>query len=303
MTKNLNIIKRHIRKLGLMHIPPPEIIEYFNYRIRSSIIRNYFLTKGEILYLLCETGIGGSRFDPEIVNLLIKSSTWESYDLEQISIKKRRIENDIKKDLSSSNHDKFWSEFYKKYINNLVKLSDRPLIFKGNFNETKVKILNQNGYWIMPEKYLLEFISQSLIEERVPIIVSTKIHGVLFPFLKSFSSLGVNTYTTFVDEKTFKKCVKFNTDPNNVKEHIKYNQRLSALNHLGDFEILNNFFKNLLPNLIPAMSSLTNKLFIGESFESAIDSIKSKKVKTHLLDWAKTRKNVIGALNKIKTVV
>ncbi|MBU4502199.1 MAG: hypothetical protein L6420_04040 [Elusimicrobia bacterium] len=65
-----------IESFGLQFLSGDEFRAYFEYRIKNLLSKKVILVGDELEYLLCETGPGNLRTDPEFLPLITKEKTF-----------------------------------------------------------------------------------------------------------------------------------------------------------------------------------------------------------------------------------
>ncbi|OGD62037.1 hypothetical protein A2160_00545 [Candidatus Beckwithbacteria bacterium RBG_13_42_9] len=303
----LNKIKTKLRVVPISSLSAKELKVYFLYRLKNLLLKNKVLVKRELVYLMGETGIGSLRLDPEIVTKLNPKETVTINDFmdsrlinENISIiveEKTRLANDVEKYLDAKLTNRKLISFYQEYIKRIKVLLEKPLVFEGVFQDTPILLISKNGEWVMPNSDLISIIKNSYLSNRVPIFIAKKIHGILFPLFKDISTIGANTYTTFLPQKIVKKIGNFNMKyPEMGLNKIKYNENVSSITTLLGYNSeditspIISFFKLHLPKIV----KLYHHNFISQNhnfsnINEAVSKMKNRKAKKGLWLWLNNR--------------
>jgi len=99
-------------------------------------------------------------------------------------------------------------------------------------------------------------------QKRQPILVAKKIHGILFPFFKSVSVLGVNIYSTLVNKKIIELT---NGLKNEATLSDNYNERIGDLadfvDNIKDEHYEDNLIKKIFKYLYQNILKIIIKIF------------------------------------------
>lgn len=285
------------KSFKLYSLTPEEAALYLRYRLDQLINTKYIITRRELIYLLCETGIGSLRFDPELIYPLLKPEYYEKFSIEDKRMEKLSITESVLQDIASK---ALKDNYYKKlspFLQELNIISYNPFIMDGSFQACPIRMLIKNGDWIMPNIDLFTFLNQTYKDKRLPILIAKKIHGILFPFFKSKGIFGINEYRVLVSTSTFAKYLDCNNlIPNEeVLLPIKYNEQLT--DYLYE-EPYNNFFTSLLPTHYDKYYKSFLKHFspVASNFEEHIITLKNP-LRRNLEIWHTWQKTVIKNLN------
>ncbi len=299
MDKEISIIKNKIDSSGINFLDDNELEKYVRFRITNLLNQRYVLTEREVRYLLCETGPGNLRIDPLFcANLdlkfpLLSKGVSASTD--------SKIKMDIEKIVNTDGNNPYILEKFIAILKNnfdsleSVRFSETFTI-KGNYNKTPVLIYISNKDWVLPNKQLIEFLRAAAEAQAQPIIISRKIHGILFPLFKVIGVLGVNTYRTYIPKESFKKIrglekklalsSKYNDQLQEIEDYEKYftDEYYKETN-------LRIFLDKVFPSAYQKYSSTFATLDFSEidTFSRLVESIPKGKVKLALKNWVNSR--------------
>lgn len=301
--KSLKKIKEKLLNHPLSELNGKELVEYYNYRLDNLIMSKKILVQRELEYLLCEVGKGSLRFDPELLSAL--NNTGIIFEeriksiLEETKNKKIKIQDTISNFINSEENSKYFIKLLQNYFNNISILSIQPLIVEADYEKIPVLILIKNGQWVLPGSELLKFIKQAKEQKRQPIVIAKKIHGILFPFFKNVSVLGVNLYSAFVNKEIIELAGSLK---NEATLSDNYNERLDDLeefaNNIEDeyYEenLLKKFFEILIPKHIDDyyQNFLKQKIEISD-FKNTVKKMKGVKARNGIMKWIEKRKQLL----------
>jgi len=146
-------IVRKAYSQGIQNLRPDELILYFIYRTENFLPKNTVISRYELDHLLCETGKGTIRFDPELIDHIERTNLVHMTDiikflslsnhtyfctphidkeiLDSIIRVKTKLINSIKSDLSNSKLKHSILEIIKKTIQPNVKIRDEIILEKS----------------------------------------------------------------------------------------------------------------------------------------------------------------------------
>ena len=312
MKKEIKPIFKKLKKYHISFLSAIELKIYFEYRIENLLRKKIVLVKNELEYLFGETGPGNLRIDPELTNLLIKENSFMHIqyskipEIQEILNTKQKIEKIIKEKQNSEIVLDFFTELLKNYLQNVKLISKEPLIIAGSFNDIPLSILIKNGKWIMPNAELFSFFMSCQTNNYLPIIISKKIHGALFPVFKNLSVLGCNTYKIYLPKYTEQLINKIKSDEKILPEIIYNNQFEFITKELSqnitdgcwDDEPIKNFFENILDKYIENYYSNFSQLKyqIKDNLIDTVSQFRKNKINKKLIESYRNRLEIIQEL-------
>lgn len=287
-----------------------EFRAYFEYRINNILSDKLALVGNELEYLLCETGPGNLRTDPEFLPLITKKRTFlhkrtDYHDLEALLNKKVNVEKYISEHSNSTETQRLIFNVISPYLGHAQIASIDPLIVTGEFEGIQVSCLIQNGKWLFPTTELFTFLQQCQAQKKFPILISKKISGILFPVFKNISVLGLNAYKIFLPE-TCQKLIKEITTGEEDFPQIKYCNQFYFFTGPNSEETpqaanpIDTFFETILKNNIGkyATAFTQSKITIEDNFLATLSHLKKNNPNKNLISNFKLRQNLIHALEK-----
>lgn len=308
--KKITEIKGKLKKNPIGTLSKDELQKYFKYRLENLLYKKRVLVFDELKYLMCETGPGNLRLDPQIVSEL----TQEDFFVTTQPLSKEDLQKPLKKKLFAANYiqqnrdSEFTQSLIRKIISNYLKhttvKSVNPFIINGDFKKIPVTCLIKNGEWIYPDQNLFSFLKEAKKENRQPIIIAKKISAILFPIFKALAVFGVNTYRTYLPEEG-KKIIE---DVSLVETYsyfdTSYNGQFDFLNDLilKDFndpfwngDLLISFFEKTLPmNIESYFNTFSNpKKQVDDDFLSTASKLRKNKLTKKIMENFKTREALL----------
>lgn len=287
-----------------------EFRAYFEYRINNILSDKLALVGNELEYLLCETGPGNLRTDPEFLPLITKKRTFlhkrtDYPDLEALLNKKVNVEKYISEHSNATETQQLLFNIISPYLGHAQTASIDPYIITGEFEGIPVSCLIQNGKWLFPTTELFAFLQQCQAQKKFPVLIAKKISGILFPVFKNISVLGLNTYKIFLPE-TGQKLIKEITASEEDFPPIKYcNQFYFFTGHNGTetpqgTNPIDTFFETILKNNIGKYSEAftQSKITIENNFLDTVSHFKKNNPNKNLVNNFRLRQSLIQALEK-----
>jgi len=203
MKKLVAAAMEKLESLPIHTLSGAEFRAYFEYRIDNILAKRLTLVEDELEYLLCETGPGNLRTDPEFVPLITKRKAFKLKDcvgpeLDNLLNKKINAEKYISENINSAETQRLMFNVISPYLVQARIVSIEPFIIAGDFEGIPVSCLIQNGKWTLPDTGLFTFLQKCQEQKTFPVLISKKISGILFPVFKNISVLGLNTYKVFL---------------------------------------------------------------------------------------------------------
>ena len=333
MNTDIKAIKRKLfeLRLPLSKLTVPEYINYLNHRIINLVTTRYVLSDAELKYLLCETGPGNIRFDPEIVGLhltsknntldisvkhkvvgknhfLLNPETSEENLADIIMAKSRLL-----KTISSRNTQKKVLELLANQIESVaqkcsVSLSEL-LITQNTIEfviEEKALVRYFTNQWIyLHHREMWQLLEKAHELNLGAIILSPKIHGICFPVFKKIGLFGSNTYTLYLLASSLKEIDEFNSFEWAYKVTCTPGN-LASVDH--DSQILR-FFQSDLSKLHPPGAKLTKETVAVLSsldgqengqfaaFRTALKPALDKHLHENISEWLERRAKLIQEIS------
>jgi len=190
---------KKIKSIPIYHLSAAEFRAYFEYRIEKILLHRVIIVRNELEYLLCETGRWNLRIDPEFIPLITREKTLVSEhspypNTQELLQRKIGAENYIFEASNSPETQRLILDIISPYLNQPNIVSIEPFVVDGQFEGIPVSCLIRNGRWILPDKEFFSFLRRCQTQNKFPVLISKKISGILFPFFRSISVMGLNTY-------------------------------------------------------------------------------------------------------------
>lgn len=299
-------------ELGPIHtLSADEFRAYFEYRIKNTLAKKFALVENELEYLLCETGPGNLRTDPEFLPLITRKKAFVNkdsryQDTESLLNKKIKAENYINENVNSPQTQQLVFNVISGQIGQAKITSIKPFVISGYFEGIPVSCLIENGKWLFPDTELFGFLKNCQSQKTFPILISKKISGILFPVFKNISVLGLNTYKTLLP-KAGESLIEEVKDKTAEFPEVKYCNQFhffaepgtTESNEIsqGDNPIIT-FFETALKNNIPKYNTafLQSKVTIANNFEDTVSQFKKNNPNKNLLKNFVLRQSLIQAL-------
>lgn len=288
-----------------------EFKAYFEYRINNILSDKLALVGNELEYLLCETGPGNLRTDPEFLPLITKKKIFILKDnvcpeLEALLNKKVHAEQYILENANSAETQRLIFNVISPYLGHAQIASIDPFIITGDFESIPVSCLIQNGKWTLPDIGLFTFLQQCQIKKTFPVVISKKISGILFPVFKNISALGLNIYKTFLPEagQRLIEDVKREDLPK-----IKYCNQFyfftgpkppDGTETPQETNTIKAFFETILKrNIVTYSDAFTqSKIIVENNFQDTVSHFKKNNPNKNLLKSFALRQKLIQALKE-----
>lgn len=317
--KVINEIIKKLYKGPMLALSPEELREYFSYRFRNLLRHRYILTVSELKYLLCETGPGNLRFDPEFITPFLREQIYRSdltralekdsefsESINTIVSRKIKIQEGVSKPFQSGEVYRSFEKVFEKFLGDSLVYNAERKAFIGQYQNIPVCFFIRNGEWVMPDEHFLSDVRFSRDNKFLPIFIAKKIHGSMFPLFKEAFILGINLYFTVVENEIYEDHLKFNIEAaeksresffggqKGYNDFLKGNKLFLRESLKSDSSPIRSFLEVTFPkikeNYFENFSKSTADL---ESYEGLINSMKGKKTKKILKEIYKRRQSVL----------
>ena len=290
-----------------------EFRAYFEHRIKNLLTKKVALVENELEYLLCETGPGNLRTDPEFLPLITKKKAFVHKDslytdTGSLLNKKIKAENYIKENINSPQAQQLIFNLISGQIGQAKITSIKPFVIFGYFEGIPVSCLIENGKWLFPDTELFGFLQNCQSQKTFPILISKKISGILFPVFKNISVLGLNTYKILLP-KAGERLIEEVKDKTDEFPEVKYCNQFHFFAEPGTTEPseisqgdnpIRTFFETALKNNILKYNTafLQSKVTIANNFEDTVSQFKRNNPNKNLLKSFTLRQSLIQALKE-----
>lgn len=312
MKKALNKVMRKLRNHPVSSLSGEELRTYFAHRLENLLSEKRALVRNELEYLLCETGPGNLRIDPEFLAFLAKEKlfVFPGFDripeIKTLLNRKEEIEKYIIENHNSPETRKLFARVLGNYLEKLKVVSTNPFILEAVFDNIPVACLIKNNGWILPNTELFSFLRKYQKEKRFPILIAKKISGILFPVFKGLSILGLNTYKIYLLKEAKKLMDEVASDVPLFPD-LRYHNQFQFMDKnfsretTGDDEQtdqIKSFFESTLKNNIAAYHTkfLQSKIEIPDNFIDTVSKFRKNKASKGLIESYQARAKLIQDL-------
>lgn len=307
MNNDIKAIKKWLKHAGTkMHdLSPSDLEIYHKYRTRKLLAERQVLLPLELSYLLCETGNGALRFDPDISKILTGTETqvadkrtWIYHDSDEIEKIKKRAENAVENDkVDIAKHIK------KQY--GLKVVSYTPMTYETVINGKKIYLYVLPNDWLMPDDNFISMLKTAYINGATPFFIAKKIHGILYPVFKNIGIGGINTYSNLVSSNTKSIIVACNEKldqliPKQFAHRLEYHgQYISDEEYMVRFSpLFDNFIHKRIEELSKDSRFLSHDLAEVGELSDFVSKMKRSKIKNALKQWQDSHTQLAEELKK-----
>jgi len=238
MVKKIEGIARQAFHLGIFSLSPSELIQYYIFRTSRFLKNNCIISQLEHNYLMCETGLGKIRFDPELNDILTKK-IYKIIDKKMellilnnyIFFCKQNLKEDIRNSIineklklmeliqSDYNNAQLKSDISNILIKTLkpkaqigkVELLSDSIQIEFTLEDIKfiIKYLIGNK-WIYPySQEIWSLYHECKMRNLFPVVIASGILGSCYSLFKSIGILGFKALDIYVYKKTLTECNNF----------------------------------------------------------------------------------------------
>lgn len=316
MKNPLELVKTKLNKYPISSLNTQELRTYFESRLQKVLRDKKIVTFNELVYLLCETGPGGRRFDPRHIPLLIQDDllTTSPYgsipEINALGDKKKKVDEYLVDNQDSETTRSLILRVLGTYLKDLKVVSRDPLVVEAVFSKTPLSLLIKNGQWILPDEELFTFLQEAQNGKRLPIVIAKKISGILFPMFKGVSVLGLNLYKTYLPKSAQKLVDDALIPTEGFLKELRYSGQFGYLtkdyiegikDEYWTGDPIKNFFEAILPSYAESYYQhfLDQKIKIADNFTDTVSQFRKNKATRGLLNSYEIQENLIQELIKV----